>query len=296
MIANDARQRKLRFIFIAPLVNEEFYLPVKIGMDNAAALMGVDASFTGTLGVDLNEQAKMITVAASSGYDGIVVNLIDSYAFDSAVEFALGQGVPVLAFNTDAGRHNGRLSAIGQNPLEAGRVLGARVANLAHKDDTVLITMHDPGISCLEQRCAGISQELTAKGIRWRTGLAHSTTEGSMHAISGLLKEDASVRFVCATGRADTEGAGLVLERDTGRHSCGIAGFDLSPEILRLIELGIIKFTLDQQPYAQGFYPVVQLALYCRYGIVPSDMDIRTEIITHDSANRIKDLSKLGFR
>ena len=47
--------------------------------------------------------------------------------------------------------------------------------------------------------------------------------------------------------------------------------FDLSSEIAKAIKEDVIKFAIDQQPYLQGYMPVVILSLYSRYGIVPSN-------------------------
>jgi simple sugar transport system substrate-binding protein len=52
-----------------------------------------------------------------------------------------------------------------------------------------------------------------------------------------------------------------------------VGGFDLSKEILQGVADGDITATVDQQPYSQGYYAVVQLALKIRYGLYPSDMN-----------------------
>jgi simple sugar transport system substrate-binding protein len=74
------------------------------------------------------------------------------------------------------------------------------------------------------------------------------------------------------------------------------AGFDLSPETLRLIDAGHIRYTVDQQPYIQGFYPVVQLTLYLRYGIVPSDIDAGAAIIDRSNVRQVMELSRTHYR
>jgi ABC-type sugar transport system substrate-binding protein len=38
--------KPLRFIFITTCVGEDFYIPVKKGMEQAASLLGVECSFT----------------------------------------------------------------------------------------------------------------------------------------------------------------------------------------------------------------------------------------------------------
>lgn len=59
---------------------------------------------------------------------------------------------------------------------------------------------------------------------------------------------------------------------------------------------GVIKFTIDQQPYVQGFYPVVQLALYCRYGIKPPSMDAGATVITKSQAAGVMELKAKNYR
>jgi simple sugar transport system substrate-binding protein len=70
----------------------------------------------------------------------------------------------------------------------------------------------------------------------------------------------------------------------------------LSPEILQYIMQGHISFTIDQQPYVQGFYPVVQLTLFKRYGIMPSNMDTGAALITSENAESVLKLSEKHYR
>lgn len=287
--------KRLRFLFVSPVVDEEFFDPVKKGMRDAAEMMDVEAAFIGTEGVDVTAQAVMITQAVADGYDGIAVCVIDPQAFNEAVRAAMQKGVPVVAFNTDIAA-TGRMSAVSQDLVSAGRTLGAKAAEFVPKGGTVLITMHDPGVASLEQRRDGIIMGLDSLGIPYKVAIAHSTPQGSAKAISKVMRDDTSLQFVCATGQADTEGAALVIEREYNGKGYGVAGFDLSLEILRLIETGVIKFTIDQQPYTQGFYPVIQLALYCRYGIMPADIDAGATVITKVQARGVMELKKHNYR
>jgi simple sugar transport system substrate-binding protein len=62
-------------------------------------------------------------------------------------------------------------------------------------------------------------------------------------------------------------------------------GYDLLPTTLQLISQGFLDFTIDQQPYLQGFYPVVQLFLYKLSGGLqqPSDTDTGLLFVTKDN-------------
>jgi simple sugar transport system substrate-binding protein len=282
-----AAGQPLRLIFISPVIHEDFFLPVKKGMLDAARQMGVEATFTGTEGVDTRAQAAMVTQAVKDGYDGIAVDIIHPTDFDKPIEGAIAAGVPVVAFNTDDVTPNPRLSSVSQNLYEAGRTVATRAIHFIPSDSEVLVTMHDAGISALEERRRGIQDVLKQQGIHSTIVVAAPHPQRAQKIIAKALKDNPRIRTVLCTGQADTEGAGLAIAEDfrgKGYHS---AGFDLSPNILRLIDAGTIEFTIDQQPYTQGFYPVVQLTLLLRYGIRPSDIDAGATVITRNEAKNV---------
>jgi simple sugar transport system substrate-binding protein len=66
-----------------------------------------------------------------------------------------------------------------------------------------------------------------------------------------------------------------------GLHEQGVraGGYDLLPEILQLMKAGHIDFTIDQQPYLQGFFPVMQLYLYNLSGGVTGPAETNTGLI-----------------
>ena len=44
-----------------------------------------------------------------------------------------------------------------------------------------------------------------------------------------------------------------------------LACFDLSPEVIQLIQDGVVAYTIDQQQYLQGYMPIIVLHLYNNY-------------------------------
>jgi simple sugar transport system substrate-binding protein len=277
-------------------VHEEFFNPVRKGMQDAARMMGVEAAFTGTEGVDVKAQAAMVAKAVQDGCDGIAVNLIDPVAFDEVVKAAIDKGVPVVAFNTDDAAHNARLSSVNQDLYGAGRVLGRKALEFIPAGASVIIAMHDEGISALEDRFRGMTEELKARNVTWKRIITGSDPVKADRIISAAITENPRVKVVLCTGQADLEPVALCIEKQFRDRGVTAAGFDLSPTILRLIQADIIRFTIDQQPYVQGFYPVIQLALYCRYGIRPSSMDAGAFVITKKEAAAAMELKKANYR
>lgn len=287
--------RRLQLQFIAVTCDEDFFRPVRKGMMDAAALMDVDARFTGTKGVDVAEMIDLARLAMADGADGLALVAFDGAAFAPLVAEAHARGVPVVAFNIDQGRGRaGTLSGIAQDFEAAGRALGRRAAASIAAGSRVLLTQHDAGISALEERRDGIRAALEGHGIEWiETVTGHYAEEAARHILA-ILAAEPGISAVLATGQADTEGGGLAAER-AGR-AIYVAGFDLSPTILRLIDAGYLAFTTDQQPYAQGFYPVIQLVLHLRYGLMPSSLDAGAAIVDRANVARIRALSEAGYR
>ena len=59
-------------------------------------------------------------------------------------------------------------------------------------------------------------------------------------------------------------------------------GFDLTPTTLSAIKAGSIEFTIDQQPYLQGFLPTLYLYMYKLSGglVAPPDTDTGLTFVT----------------
>jgi simple sugar transport system substrate-binding protein len=293
--ANGAKP--LRIAFITCAVDQKFFDPLKRGMNDAAAAMNVECDFLGTSGVDVPAQIELMKKAVADGYDGVALNIIDAEAFDAVIAETLEKGVPVVGFNVDdSASPNARLAAVSQQ-FEAA---GTKLATLALPDipvgARVLLTKHDEGVSALDERSRGIQAVLKSKGINWTTVVTGNDAVAGAKVVADALRAHPDIRIILGSGQADTEAAGRAIEADFPQQDYWAAGFDMSPKTLQLIEADAIRFTLDQQPYAQGFYPVVQLTLNLRYGLAPASLDAGAGVISKKNVARVKQLCEEGFR
>lgn len=288
---------ELKFAFITCTVEAKFFDPVKKGMNDAAKMLGVHCDFLGTEGVNLTDQVEIIRQSINAGYDGLAVNIIDPEAFDEVIQEAMDKGTPVVGFNVDDhATPNARLSSVNQKLYEAGQSLGVHLLPYIPENAQILMTMHDEGVSALEDRLNGIRNILRQKTIKPTVIISGNDSKKGAEVIAKTLKENPGIQIILCTGQADTEGAGIALERYFPNNGYWAAGFDLSPKTLQLIKDGHIRCTVDQQPYIQGFYPVLQLTLYLRYGIKPSDIDAGAAIIDRSNVDQVMELSKKNFR
>lgn len=287
----------LRLIFITCAVDAPFFQPVKKGMHDAARMMAVDCKFAGTPGVDIPRQVQLVEQAIADGYDGIALNIIDTEAFDNVIQRAIDKGIPVVGFNVDDhDSPNARLSSVNQQLYKAGRRLAEHVMPRIAQGSHVLMTMHDEGVSALEDRLRGIRDVLRDKKVRATVLVTGNDSKAGAKKIANALREHPEIRIVLGTGQSDTEAAGLAIRESFANQGYWSAGFDLSPTTLQLIQQGHIFCTVDQQPYIQGFYPVVQLTLYLRYGIRPTDIDAGATIIDQSNVADVLELTRKHYR
>lgn len=288
--------KPLRFIFITPCVVEAFFKTVRRGALDAAAALEVTCDFTGTDDVNIPAQAEMVDRAVAEKYDGIALSVCDPTAFNDVVAKAIKAGIPVIAFNIDdRSDGNPRLAGISQDFRAAGRKLATRIADKVDRNRTVLVTKHSEGVSALEERIAGIEDVLNASGIATKTIVSGMFAREATPMIARELA-DTSIGGIVGTGQADTEGAALAVEQLPVEQRIPVAGFDLSEEILRLIRQGIILGAIDQQPYLQGFYPLVQLTHHARFGFAPVDIDAGAALVDADNVETVMTLCKEGYR
>ena len=88
-----------------------------------------------------------------------------------------------------------------------------------------------------------------------------------------------------AVDAGDTQGVGQIIQKHSLQGKVIGGGYDLLPGTLKLIDQGFLDFTIDQQPYLQGFYPVIQLFLYKLSGGLVAPSDTNTGLLFVTKAN-----------
>jgi simple sugar transport system substrate-binding protein len=95
-------------------------------------------------------------------------------------------------------------------------------------------------------------------------------------AIEAWYLSHKNAKGMYAVDGGSTESLAKVMQK-LGLASKGVkaGGFDLTEQTQKLLQEGDIEFTIDQQPYLQGFLPVLQLFLYKVSGTLtgPSETD-----------------------
>ena len=67
-------------------------------------------------------------------------------------------------------------------------------------------------------------------------------------------------------------------------------GFDLSPQIIAGFESGYINLAIDQQPFMQGYYPILNLCMNIKYGFELPFIDTGIGLVDETNYAQFKDL------
>ena len=121
--------------------------------------------------------------------------------------------------------------------------------------------VHEQGNSSLETRCAGVKQGLANTENLQVNGQDLPSVQQTIQA---KLAQDTSITDI-VTLDAGIAGA-AVQAQDAAGTSAKIVTFDLSPEVVQAIKDKKVEFSVDQQPYLQGYLAVDSLWLQLTNG------------------------------
>ncbi len=279
-----------RFVFVNHALTNPFFVPAMDGSQDAAAVIGARAEWTGSVSSNVGEMVKAMRTAIDTGADGIAVSIIDPNAFDGPTALALQKGIPVVAYNADGGRANKRLAYVGQDNYQSGLEFGARIAGLIDRGDVYLF-IATPRQQNIQPRIDGALDAIRDSGRPLRVHVVASGVDVGVEGkkIEATYKAHKSLRGLFAVDAGSTAGVATVM-RAHGLHARGVCagGYDLLPATLQAIHDRDLDFAIDQQPYLQGFLPVLQLFLdrYSDGLVVPADTNTGLNFVTRANVGR----------
>jgi len=234
--------------------------------------------------------------------DGIITTIPEPNMFDDVVKQAIDMGIPVICANTDdpeGPKGNARLSYIGQNLEQAGYFLAqTAIKNLPQGEKLhFLVPAEAPGLEWAESRARGITRCLEEAGYTYERLDSTMQMDVAQSRIQAYLQSHPETKGVlCVGGIAPTGAAKAVQNLGKKPGEVIICGFDCLPEMLAEIISGYINFSVDQQPFLQGYLSVHQLYCMKTYGMSAWDVNTGNAIVDASNAGLILELSKKRLR
>ncbi|MBV9026247.1 MAG: substrate-binding domain-containing protein [Streptomycetaceae bacterium] len=205
-----------------------------------------------------SNQANLVSNAINQKVDGLAVTLSTPDAMRDVVAKTEAAGIPVAAFNQgeDYWKQMGAIGYFGSDEKIAGQALGDRLNSMGAKHDLCII--HQQGSVALEDRCAGVKS--TFKGTTDILYVNGADMPSVQSMLTAKLRQDPSIDQVTALG-APIALTAISSISDAGSKA-KVNTFDLNKDAAAAIKNGKIEFSVDQQPFLEGYLAVDSLWLY----------------------------------
>jgi simple sugar transport system substrate-binding protein len=252
---------------------DTFWDRIRAGAEDAARAHNVDLKYSN--GAQAPEQATLVQNAIDSQVDGIAVTLAYPEQVGPVVKAAADRGIPTVAFNagTDQYQQFGAKMFFGSDESLAGQAAGERLAQ--DGGQKAICVIQEQGHVALEARCAGVKDTFPNTEVLYVQGTDLAQVRST---IGAKLQEDPSVTHIVTLG-APIALTALEAVRDSGSKA-KIGTFDLNIDAAKAIQAGDLLFSIDQQPYVQGYLAVASLWLNLTNG---NDIGGRGPVLTGPS-------------
>jgi simple sugar transport system substrate-binding protein len=142
-----------------------------------------------------------------------------------------------------------------------------------------------PGQSNIQPRIDGAKSAIKAAGksINFTAVTSGAELPQENTTINAyILAHKSSLKGIFAVDAGSTQTVGAIIKKYSLQGKVASGGFDLTPQTLASIKGGFLDFTIDQQPYLQGFLPVLALYLFNLSGglVAPAETNTGLTFVT----------------
>lgn len=275
--------------------NDAFWSVVKNGVAAGAKDAGVTVDYRAPETFDMVAMSQLIDAAVAQKPAGLIVSIPDASALAPSIKKAVAAGIPVISINSgsDVSKSLGALLHVGQEEEAAGKAAGEKLKEMGGKNGL-----------CVNQEVGNVSLDLRCKGFEAGFGgtvkvLPVSNDPADVQAkVKAAIASDDTVDTILALGASTAGEPSLAAVTDSGKTGkINVGTFDMSPGFLKAVASGEAAFAIDQQQFLQGYLPVVFLANYAKYGLIPGgNVPSGPNLITKEKAAQVVELSAKGIR
>nr|WP_200879665.1 sugar ABC transporter substrate-binding protein [Palleronia rufa] len=272
--------------------SDSWWNTIKNSIALAGEQMNVEVEYRNPPTGDLADMARIIEQAAASGPDGIITTIADYDVLSGPIRSAVDSGVDVVIMNTgtpEQTRELGALMYVGQPEYDAGLAAGQRA-----KDDGItnfLCVNHTIQQPSLGERCQGFADGL---GVELGNQMIDAGQDPAeiKNRVMAYLNANPDTEAVLTLGPVSADPTIQALEENGMAGDIYFGTFDLGENIVQAIKDGIINWGIDQQPFLQGYLPVVILTNYHRYGVLPgNNINSGPGFITAEALDKVEEFA-----
>ncbi len=273
---------------------DTFWDIVRKGAQEAAAKDNADLLYTSD--PDGGRQAQLVQQAIDQKVNGIAVTLAKPDALKDVLKKAEDAGIPVVSLNSgeDVFKKVGAFTHFGSDENVAGAAVGTRLASegVSHP----ICVIQEQGNVALEARCAGVKSKVPGTEIVYVQGTDMTQVSST---VTAKLQSTSGADAIIGLGAPFTLTILKAVDSLNMQSKVKVASFDLSGELTQAIIDGKVEFTVDQQPWLQGYGSVDALWQVTRGGFkIGGGLPVLTGPAIVDKANaaQVLKFAKEGIR
>jgi simple sugar transport system substrate-binding protein len=251
------------FVMVNHVTTNIFFTPTQYGASDACKLLGCSYTWTGSASSNVGEMVNAINSAVTAKANGIATSLIDPHAFNAPIASATAAGIPVVAYNADEPA-SGRLAYIGQDLFLSGQEMGMHIQKLLPSGGDIALFIATPGAANIQPRINGALDTLkSTPNIKPSVVATGAAVPAELTVIESWATGHPSAKGMFAVDAGSPQGLAQTIQKQGLKAKGWVGGgYDLTPTTEALLAAGQIEFTIDQQPYLQGFLPILELYMY----------------------------------
>ena len=303
-----SKDGKLTFAIITHTAGNGFFDPVYVGAKLAADMVGANLLMLGSEAPvdDIPRELEIINQAVQDPtLDGFIITTPQAGAYNDIVKGLLDKGIPIATTNSFDGTlydrsaisHTGQdasAAAIGGEAL-ARCVLasGASGGSIIFPSTTTLgnVEVNNRITAAFTAAVATLALEGKLGNFKVDAGPENIGVDidanNPVSSIVSLIESRGDVVGIMGANGFVTPAIGdAVAQLNMGDKVCSY-GFDLGPKQQEQLKTGALDGALGQQPFLQGFWPVMQLYLQIDRGIAAANLDTRAQLVTKATVDKV---------
>jgi simple sugar transport system substrate-binding protein len=304
----NSKDGKLTFAIVTHTAGNGFFDPVYAGALAAANMVGAKVLLLGSES-PTDDPAREIEILnqiiQDPTLDGLIMTTPQAGAYNDIVKAAEKKGIPVATTNSFDGtiyNRNG-ISHTGQDASAAaiaGEALVKCLLDRGVKSGSILLPNSTAmGNVEVNNRVTSafnaIVKSLKAAGkladFKVDAGPENVGVDANMNdpvnSIVSLFESRGDVVGAFAGNNVFTPALAKAIAQMGKTGKVCAYGFDLGPAQQEALRSGALTGALGQQPFLQGFWPVMQLYLQIDRGIAAANLDTRAQLVTKDTVGTI---------
>lgn len=298
----------LTFAIVTHTAGNGFFDPVYVGATVAANMIGAKVLLLGSESPtdDVVREIEILNqIIQDPTIDGLILTTPQVGAYDDIVKHMLDQGIPVATTNSfdptiymrDGMSHTGQsasAAAIGgaalascilEKGFESGSIIFPSQTTAGNVEVNERVTAaYQAALKVLND--AGKLGNFTVDAGAEQIGIPVTDQDIASSIVTYIESRGDVIGIFGPNGAVTPAIVDAVTQTGNEGQMCTY-GYDLGPKQIEGIGTGALTGSMGQQPFIQGFWPVMQLYLQIDRGISAANVDTRAQLVTKDNAGAV---------